>query len=197
MSTVQMFAGPNGSGKSTITREIPVIGMYINADEIQRHLLCDSLTAAQNAEKTREYCLANHMDFTMETVLSTPRNMDLLRRAKEQGYYVICHFILTRHPDINVQRVADRVAWGEHDVPEEKIRSRYGRSLKNLALLPALCNELYVFDNSTSRDVGGPTLIVQYVHGNMELRPSPNWNIEMLHALMEGRDFMEYMNDEN
>lgn len=197
MSIVQVFAGPNGSGKSTITGTIPVIGTYINADEIQRHLQCGILEAAKNAKIAREYCLENHVDFTIETILSTPLSMDFLRRAREQGYYVICHFILTRHPDINVQRVADRVAQGGQGVPEERIRSRYGCSLKNLVHLPELCDELYVFDNSTSRDVGTPALIVQCVHGKMELKPSPNWGMEMLRALMEGRDFMEYMKDEN
>lgn len=187
MPTIQVFAGPNGSGKSTITGDIPVIGVYVNADDIQRHLRCDALTAAQNAERTREYCLSNCLDFTMETVLSTPRNIDLLRRAKEQGYYIICHFILTRHPDINVQRVADRVAQGKHGVPEEKIRSRYGRSLKNLALLPAICDELYLFDNSASRDAGGPALIARSVRGTIELRPSSGWDMESLQALLEGR----------
>lgn len=196
MSTVQVFAGPNGSGKSTITSGIPVIGTYVNADEIQRFLQCDSLTAAQNAEKAREYCLANHMDFTMETVLSTSRNVNLLHRAKEQGYYVICHFILTCHPDINVQRVADRVAQGGHDVPEEKIRSRYGHSLKNLSLLIELCDELYVFDNSFSRDEGEPALIAKGLHGSVEVFPSPKWNKQMLQALIEGRDFMEYMSSD-
>lgn len=193
MSTIQVFAGPNGSGKSTITKEIPIVGMYINADEIQGHLHCTTLEAAQNAEKVREYCLKNGLDFTMETVLSTPRNIDLLRRAKEQGYYVIGFFALTCHPDINVQRVADRVAQGGHNVPEEKIRSRYGRSLKNLPLLAALCNELYVFDNSQTRRVGEPSMIVRCIHGNLELRPSAVWNKEMLLALMEGRDFQRYM----
>lgn len=196
MSTVQVFAGPNGSGKSTITSEIPVIGTYVNADEIQRYLKCDSFTAAQNAEKTREYCLANHMDFTIETVLSTPRNINLLRRAKEQGYYVICHFILTCHPDINVQRVADRVAQGGHDVPEEKTRSRYGRSLKNIPLLVELCDELYVFDNSFSRDEGEPALIARGGRGSVEVFPSPKWNKEMLQALIEGRDFKGYMSSD-
>lgn len=193
MSTIQVFAGPNGSGKSTITGEIPVVGMYVNADEIQRQLQCTPLEAAQNAEQVREYCLANGMDFTMETVLSTPRNIDLLRRAKEAGYYVIGFFILTCHPDINVQRVSDRVARGGHDVPEDKIRSRYERSLKNLPILRELCDELYVFDNSFSRDVGEPSLIVRCVREIMELRPSPKWNTDMLRALMEGRDFAQYI----
>ena len=189
MSTIQVFAGPNGLGKSTITAEIPAVGKYINADEIQRYLQCTPLEAAQNAERTREYCLANGMDFTMETVLSTPRNIDLLRRAKEQGYYVIGFFVLTCHPDINVQRVADRVARGGHDVPEEKIRSRYVRSLKNLPQLLELCDELYVFDNSFPRDAGEPSLIIRCVNGTMELHPSPKLSSEMLSALIEGRDF--------
>ena len=29
-----VFAGPNGSGKSTIQAGIPVVGQYVNADEI-------------------------------------------------------------------------------------------------------------------------------------------------------------------
>lgn len=193
MSTIQVFAGPNGSGKSTIISEIPVIGMYVNADEIQRQLKCTSLEAAQNAERVREFCLANGMDFTMETVLSTPRNIDLLRRAKDAGYYVIGFFVLTCHPDINVQRVSERVERGGHDVPEDKIRSRYERSLKNLPLLQEICDELYVFDNSLSRSVGEPSLIAKCVRGVTELRPSPRWNMDMLQALTEGRDFTRYI----
>lgn len=189
MSTIQVFAGPNGSGKSTIIGGIPVIGTYINADEIQRHLKCSNLEAAQNAEQMREYCLAHDMDFTMETVLSTPRNLDLLRRAKEQEWYVIGFFVLTCHPDINVQRVAERVARGGHDVPEEKIRSRYQRSLKNLPQLLELCDELYVFDNSLPRGTGEPSLVIQCVNGRVEQFPSSKWTAVMLSALVEGRDF--------
>lgn len=193
MPTIQVFAGPNGSGKTTITGEIPIIGAYVNADEIQRYLHCPPLEAAQNAEQTREYCLAHGMDFTMETVLSTPRNIDLLRRAKEAGYYVIGFYVLTCDPDINVRRVAGRVARGGHDVPEDKIRARYGRSLKNLPLLRELCDELYVFDNSFPRDEGEPALIARHCQGVTELRPSPKWTLDMLRALMEGRDFTPYM----
>jgi len=125
--------------------------------------------------------------------LSTPRNIELLRRAKEQGYYVIGFFVLTRHPDINVRRVADRVAHGGHAVPEEKIRSRYARTLKNLPLLSALCNELYVFDNSLPRGTGEPAMIIRCVQGNIEFRPSKEWSKEMLMALIEGRDFERYI----
>ena len=135
------------------------------------------------------------MDFTMETVLSTPRNINLLHRAKEQGYHIICFYVLTFDPEINVRRVAERVARGGHDVPEEKIRSRYERSLKNLPLLVALCDELYVFDNSMPRGNGEPALIVKCIGGNLGLRQSSVWNMEMLLALLEGRNFKEFMKD--
>ena len=47
-----------------------------------------------------------------------------------------------------VARVRDRVRKGGHDVPADKIRSRYQRSQD--LLLPAMrtCNRAFVFDNS-------------------------------------------------
>lgn len=193
MSVIQIFAGPNGSGKSTVTNEITPVGVYINADEIQQHLHCSTLEAAQNAERAREYCLSHNMDFTMETVLSTTRNLNLINRAKEQGYYIVCIFVLTCDPNINVQRVADRVAHGGHDVPEEKIRSRYGRSLENLPYLLELCHELYVFDNSKPRHTGEPALIAQSRCGSLKIFPSCNWKVSALEALMSGRYPKEYL----
>jgi predicted ABC-type ATPase len=49
---------------------------------------------------------------------------------------------------ININRVRLRVAQGGHDVPEDKIVSRYSRSLD--LLLPAIreTDRAYVFDNS-------------------------------------------------
>ena len=120
---VLVFAGPNGSGKSTVTAMINKVGEYINADEIARTTGCDNLTAAQTAEKMRNDCIDNKKDFTFETVLSTPRNIELLKRAKENGYFIKSVFVLTASPQINVNRVSQRVANGGHDVPVEKIVS--------------------------------------------------------------------------
>lgn len=190
---LQVFAGPNGSGKSTVTSVIPMIGVYVNADLIQAQLQCTPLEAAQNAERTREYLVDHGESFTMETVLSTNRNMSLIRRARDSGFYVICIFMLTCHPDINVQRVADRVARGGHDVPEEKTRKRYKNALANLARLPGECDELYVYDNSAPRGQGEPALIVQALHGKVTLHPSPYWDQSRLEALMDGRFVQEYL----
>ena len=126
---VIVFAGPNGSGKSTITKMAKTVGVYINADDIKRSSLCSDLEAAQKAEELREQAINEKRDFTFETVLSTDRNLNLLRRAKENGYFIRCIYVLTASPDINVARVKIREASGGHGVPEEKIISRYYKAL--------------------------------------------------------------------
>ena len=46
-----VFAGPNGSGKSTVTKGLPIVGLYVNADEIKRIAGCTDLEAAQEADR--------------------------------------------------------------------------------------------------------------------------------------------------
>lgn len=85
-----IFAGPNGSGKTTITRMARTIGVYINADDIKRSSLCSDLEAAVKAEELREEMIEKGEDFTFETVISTDRNLKLLKKAKEKGYFLRC-----------------------------------------------------------------------------------------------------------
>lgn len=61
---------------------------HINADEIKKYLKCSDLEAAQIAEKQREEHITQMREFCFETVLSTERNLRLLKRAKEQGYFI-------------------------------------------------------------------------------------------------------------
>ena len=146
-----VFAGPNGSGKSTVTEMLrPATMLYINADEIQRVLDCDNLEAAQKAEMRREECVAAHKSFCFETVMSTERNLNLLRRAKEAGFFIRCYYVLTADPFINVARVASRVSAGGHDVPVEKIISRYDRALGLIPDLLPVCDVCHIYDNSGS-----------------------------------------------
>ena len=79
-----VFAGPNGSGKSTITKMAKVIEPYINADEIKKTTHCTDLEAAQMAEKMRNQAVNDNISFTFETVLSTDRNLKLLKKAKQK-----------------------------------------------------------------------------------------------------------------
>lgn len=146
---VVVFAGPNGSGKSTITEMLrPTDMAYINADDIQRILECSNIEAAQLAEKKREEYLETRKSFCFETVLSTDRNLKLLKKAKEAGFFVRCYYVLTADPQINVARVNSRVFAGGHDVPVEKIISRYDKALALVHELIPICDVCHIYDNS-------------------------------------------------
>lgn len=147
---ILVYAGPNGSGKSTAYKKREIIGKYINADDIKKETNCSDIDAAQEAEMLREGCLANKENFTFETVLSTDRNINFLKKAKDMGYYIDAVFVLTADVEINVLRVQSRFARGGHDVPEEKIRSRYEKSLKNLPELIKISDACLVIDNTES-----------------------------------------------
>lgn len=145
---IMVFAGPNGSGKSTVTQLFHLDMDYINADDIKRSNLCSDIEAAQKAEQMREEHLSAGKDFCFETVLSTDRNLKLLKRAKEQGYFIKCIYIITAIPEINVMRVRSRVGQGGHGVPEDKIISRHARSLDLIKEVIPVCDICHIYDNS-------------------------------------------------
>lgn len=146
---IVVFAGPNGSGKSTITKLAKIIDPYVNADEIMEATHCSAMEAAVQAEKLREQLLSKKESFSFETVLSTDRNLNLLRRAKESGYFIRCIYILTADPKINIVRVKSRIENGGHSVPEEKIVSRYYKALTLLPQLISVCDIFHLYDNTS------------------------------------------------
>lgn len=148
---IVVFAGPNGSGKSTIGNLLrPTNMVYINADDIQQALGCDNLEAAKIAEQRREECVKSHQNFCFETVLSTDRNLNLLKRAAAEGFFIRCYYVLTVDPQINVFRVATRVVAGGHSVPVDKIITRYDRALDLVKELVPVCDVCHIYDNSLS-----------------------------------------------
>lgn len=147
------FAGPNASGKSTVTDGFAVKGKYINADDIKRVLGCDDLEAAQKAETFREECVAQKMDFTFETVMSTDRNLNLLKKAKKTGFFVKGTYVITCDPAINIARVKHRALNGKHNVPTDKVVSRYKKSLDLLPEVLNICDVCNIYDNSDAQPV--------------------------------------------
>jgi type I restriction enzyme, R subunit len=84
----------------------------------------------------------------LETVMSHESKVELLREARRLGYRTYLYFIATNDPMISLARVAKRVKGGGHDVPSDRVKDRYRRSLD--LLLPAITatNRAYIFDNS-------------------------------------------------
>ena len=162
-----IVAGPNGAGKTTLTRwlrsrEID-FGEYINADDIASELQGQEDVRVREAQRIadvrREQCLEARRSFTFETVMSHPSKVELLKRAKQAGFFVQLFFVGTDDPEINVARVALRVKQGGHDVPEDKIVSRWQRTMDLLAEAVRSVDEAFVFDNSSAELSGGPRLV--------------------------------------
>ena len=180
---VLVFAGPNGSGKSTVTKGFDIIGEYINADEIKKQKNCSDLEAAQFATALREDAVKNKRNFTFETVMSSPRNVDLLKKAKTVGYRIEVVFVLTADPQINVSRVARRVKNGGHDVPKDKIISRYHKSLDNISEVLKIANIVWVVDNSTEK----AELIIYSKDSEVSINETPLWNKDKIENLITGK----------
>ena len=154
-----IVAGPNGSGKTTITEKLLrhewMEGcVYINPDFIAQQEFGDwnspeaVVKAANRAKEMREECLTNTTSMAIETVFSTPDQVDFVQRAKVAGFCMRLFFVCTNDPSINAQRVALRVMEGGHDVPIPKIINRYYRSIANCVEVVPLIDRVYFYDNS-------------------------------------------------
>lgn len=144
-----IFAGPNGSGKSTITDVLrPSFATYINQDEIKKFLHCSDMKALEISLKQKNEQLKSRNNFCFETVLSSHYNVDFIKKCKKAEYFVRCYYIITIDPLINVTRVKLRVESGGHDVPVDKVISRYDKSLKNIHKVLPLCDVCHIYDNS-------------------------------------------------
>ena len=110
----------------------------------------DSYLASVVVDLLREKLLERKVTFTFETVMSHPSKVALLEKAQGLGYRTYLYYIATDDPEINISRVRSRVKLGGHDVPEDRITSRYHRSLALLMEAIRHTNRAYIFDNSTS-----------------------------------------------
>lgn len=115
-----VLAGPNGSGKSTITQYFEKVGSYTNADDIVTATGISNEEAARIVDEKRYASIEAKEDFTFETVLSSKYKLDILEKAKAEGYFIKCIFVMTIDPLINVARVEARVASGGHNVERKK-----------------------------------------------------------------------------
>jgi predicted ABC-type ATPase len=96
----------------------------------------------------RQKLIERGTSFTFETVMSSPDKVELLRKAQRRGYRTYLYYVATEDPLINISRVRHRVKMGGHPVPEDKIVSRYHRSLELLSEAIRYSNRAYIFDNS-------------------------------------------------
>ena len=179
---VLVFAGPNGSGKSTSKSFFSIVGEYTNADDVVSATGMTNLEAAREVDDRRYSAIAQRKDFSFETVLSSEYKMNLLRAAKDAGYFIKCVFVLTSDPKINIQRVQHRVLDGGHDVDAEKIVSRYYGAISNIPELLKLCDILHIYDNTENL-----YRIVRKHKEDFTIFPNKFWSMEDISRLLFGK----------
>lgn len=155
-----IIGGCNGAGKTTasytILPEILDCREFVNADEIAYGLSPfnpDGVQVEAGRIMIRRVNSLLEMDesFSIETTLAARTYVKLVRRAQEKGYYVSLLFFWLNSIELAIQRVAERVSTGGHNVPEDVIRSRYVSGIHNFFHLYANAVDYWtVFDNSES-----------------------------------------------
>lgn len=111
--------------------------LVIAADDIERELPSDVAStkedreriAFQEARRRRQQFREEGIPHAFETVLSHTSNLLDLKRLRETDFSLTLFWVVTQEPSLNVERVKRRVAAGGHNVPEEKVKARYIRSL--------------------------------------------------------------------
>jgi predicted ABC-type ATPase len=159
--TFWIVAGPNGSGKSSLygNSEIEAFDQsvwIINPDLLTARiqdveglsLERANLEAVVRIEAWLKASIHAHQTVGVETVLSTDKYRRLVIEAKRRAFEFRLIFAMLASPDLNVKRVRIRVLEGGHDVPEEKIRERWGKSIRQLPWFPDQADQAAIFDNS-------------------------------------------------
>lgn len=138
----------------------------------------NSYFASVAGDFLRHKLLEQKVSFTFETVMSHPSKVALLAEAQQAGYRTYLYFVATDDPAINISRVRNRVRLGGHDVPEDRIVTRYHRSLELLLDAIHQTNRAYVFDNSGDSKDQKHTWLAEITDGRvLELKSDqmPAW----------------------
>lgn len=158
-----IIAGPNGVGKTTFAREFlpqeagcPV---FVNADLIAAGLSPFAPEqAALQAGRLMLEAIAQHVarreTFAFETTLAGLGYARHIPRWRKAGYRVELFFLGLPTADAAVQRVAERVRQGGHNIPEATIRRRFEAGLRLLTqAYQPLVDQWAVYNNSGDQPV--------------------------------------------
>lgn len=133
-----VVAGPNGAGKTTFAlaqlQARPC--QYIGADAIAAEL-CPNDPRRVRMEAGREFvrridaALSQTGCYVVESTLSGRTFAGVLKKAAAAGFETEILFVFLDSIDACLARIRERVRKGGHDVPEEDVKRRFGRSIAN------------------------------------------------------------------
>ena len=153
-----IIAGPNGAGKTTFARKfLPDYVKcleFINADLIAGGLSPfmperAAIRAGRIMMEQIHLIGEQRRDFGFETTLSGKTYVKLFKELKEKGYRIHLFFLWIGNANLAMERIADRVRRGGHDIPEIVVRRRFAKGLTNFVnLYRPILDSWFIFDNS-------------------------------------------------
>ena len=151
MKIYTIIGGINGVGKSSLlgvlSAETTELGIIIDTNRlIQKHGSCITKGCRQ-AVALINSCLDSGVNFTQETTLSGVKTLKTIKKAKELGYYIKLYYIGVSSCNESLERIANRVRKGGHDIPAEDVQRRYEKRFEDLDRVLPYCNEVKFFDN--------------------------------------------------
>lgn len=135
-----IIAGPNGAGKTTFARSfLPTeahLPRFFNADLIAAGLApfapeTAAIKAGRLMLQEIEQCARQGESFAFETTLAGLSYLRHIAQWQAQGYRVSLFFLTLPSAEVAIERVAERVRQGGHDIPEPVIRRRFAAGWKN------------------------------------------------------------------
>lgn len=161
-----VVAGPNGAGKSTFARlflpEYADCREFVNADLIAAGLSpfnpeSLAIQAGKLMLERIEALAEARVDFGFETTLAGKSWVPLFQRLRERGYRLHIFFLWIPGPELALARIEERVRAGGHAVPEEVVRRRYYRGIRNFfENYASMVDNWLIFDGSRQE----PELVV-------------------------------------
>lgn len=146
-----IVAGINGVGKSSMTQLLrhnsDSFGTIIDPDDYAVKY-GGNLLGGKEAIKDINYCIENGLAFTEETTLSGKHIINTAKRAKNNGYTINLIYIGLNSAQDSIDRVANRVKNGGHDIPTEIIVRRYAHRFEQLTKILNYCDKADFYDNS-------------------------------------------------
>ncbi len=162
-----LVGGINGAGKSTVAQDPSTLSFLtgeiggsievINPDKVTQDLRARNpgiplqeanvLAARACEQRVDELIRATSQSFAIETVLSTDKYRERVLRARRSGFEIVFIYLLLESVESAIKRVRLRVSRGGHDVPEEKVRARWPRSLANVPWFWANSTAAFIYLN--------------------------------------------------
>jgi predicted ABC-type ATPase len=167
MQILYIIGGPNGAGKTTaafnLLPDVFKTIEFVNADEIAKGISPlnpegVALQAGRIMLNRIDTLLAERKSFAFESTLSGLSYIDLIRKAKLSGYYVVLFFVYLESEEIAIERVASRVKKGGHNIPVDVIRRRYKKGIGNFVKYSDEVDDCYLYNNTDEYE-----LIAKYV----------------------------------